>query len=97
MTMPELSSAGESEALVEVGAAPVSTKIEGRSPWRLAYERLRKDRAAKIALGTILVIVLLAILAPVFAKITGHGPTSSSSISERTPTAGPWPRTVPSG
>jgi ABC-type dipeptide/oligopeptide/nickel transport system permease subunit len=74
MSMPELRSAGESEALDETGEAAVSRKIEGRSPWRLAYERLRVDRAAKIALGTILVIVLLAILAPVFAKITGHGP-----------------------
>ena len=49
-------------------------KIEGRSPWRLAYERLRRDKAAKIAAGTILGIVLLAIFAPVFAAITGHGP-----------------------
>ena len=75
MSMPELRSAGTSEVLAEEsGDAPASKKIEGRSPWRLAYERLRADRAAKIALGTILVIVLLAILAPVFAKITGHGP-----------------------
>jgi ABC-type dipeptide/oligopeptide/nickel transport system permease subunit len=74
MSMPELRSAGMSEVLDETGEAAVSQKIEGRSPWRLAYERLRADRAAKIALGTILVIVLLAILAPVFAKIVGHGP-----------------------
>ena len=74
MSMPELSSAGMSETLIEEGEAPASKKIEGRSPWRLAYERLRHDRAAKIALATILVIVLLAILAPVFAKILGHGP-----------------------
>jgi peptide/nickel transport system permease protein len=74
MSMPELSSAGMSETLIEEGAAPASKKIEGRSPWRLAYERLRHDRAAKIALATILVIVILAILAPVFAKILGHGP-----------------------
>ncbi len=74
MTMPELSSAGASEVLTETGDAPASLKIEGRSPWRLAYERLRTDRAAKIALGTILVIVLLAIFAPVFAAIVGHGP-----------------------
>ena len=74
MSMPELSSAGMSETLVEEGAAPASKKIEGRSPWRLAYERLRRDRAAKIAFATILVIVLLALLAPVFAKILGHGP-----------------------
>ena len=32
------------------GAAP-ARKIQGRSPWRLAFERLRKDRAAKIAGG----------------------------------------------
>ena len=74
MSMPELRSAGTSEVLDEHGEAAVSKKIEGRSPWRLAYERLRTDRAAKIALGTILVIVLLALLAPVFAKILGHGP-----------------------
>jgi peptide/nickel transport system permease protein len=74
MSMPELSSAGMSETLIEEGDAPASRKIEGRSPWRLAYERLRRDRAAKIALATILVIVILAILAPVFAKILGHGP-----------------------
>jgi peptide/nickel transport system permease protein len=73
MSMPELRSAGTSEVLAEEGDAPASMKIEGRSPWRLAYERLRRDRAAKIALATILVIVLLAILAPVFAKIVGHG------------------------
>src|SRR6266567_4536500 len=94
MTMPELSSAGESEALIEAGDAPGSKKIEGRSPWRLAYERLRTDRAAKIALGTILVIVLLAILAPVFAKITGHGPNQQFIDIGENESGGPVP---PSG
>jgi ABC-type dipeptide/oligopeptide/nickel transport system permease subunit len=61
-------------ALLLEGEAPVGKKIEGRSPWRLAYERLRHDRAAKIAFGTIVVIVLLAIFAPVFAALVGHGP-----------------------
>ena len=62
------------EATLGADAPLAAQKIEGRSPWRLAYERLRKDRAAKIAFATIMVIVLLAIIAPVFAKITGHGP-----------------------
>jgi len=53
---------------------PPARKIEGRSPWRLAFERLRKDRAAKIAGGTIVVIVLLALLAPLIASWVGHGP-----------------------
>jgi peptide/nickel transport system permease protein len=94
MSMPELRSAGTSEVLDETGEAAVSTKIEGRSPWRLAYERLRADRAAKIALGTILVIVLLAILAPVFAKIVGHGPNQQFIDIGQNANGGPVP---PSG
>ena len=94
MSMPELRSAGTSEVLNETGEAAVSTKIEGRSPWRLAYERLRKDRAAKIALGTILIIVLLAILAPVFAKILGHGPNQQFIDIGQNANGGPVP---PSG
>ena len=94
MSMPELRSAGTSEVLDETGEAAVGRKIEGRSPWRLAYERLRTDRAAKIALGTILVIVLLAILAPVFAKIVGHGPNQQFIDIGQNANGGPVP---PSG
>ena len=94
MSMPELRSAGTSETLIEEGDAPASKKIEGRSPWRLAYERLRHDRAAKIALGTILVIVLLALLAPVFAKIVGHGPNQQFIDIGENANGGPVP---PSG
>jgi peptide/nickel transport system permease protein len=47
--------------------------IQGRSPWRLAFERLRHDRAAMISGIIIVVIVVCAIIAPVFAAITGHG------------------------
>ena len=65
-------------ALVEP-AAPVAegeaaAKIEGKSPWRLGIERLRRDRAAMISLGIIVAIVLIAIFAPVIAAIVGHGP-----------------------
>lgn len=48
-------------------------KIEGRSPWRLAWQRLLHDRASMIALGVIVLVVLCAIAAPVFAWLTGHG------------------------
>jgi ABC-type dipeptide/oligopeptide/nickel transport system permease subunit len=94
MSMPELRSAATSETLIEAGDAPASRNIEGRSPWRLAYERLRADRAAKIALGTILIIVLLAILAPVFAKILGHGPNQQFIDIGQNANGGPVP---PSG
>jgi len=51
----------------------VAKKIEGKSPWVLAWRRLRRDRAAMIALGGIIFIVALAVFAPVVAAITGHG------------------------
>jgi ABC-type dipeptide/oligopeptide/nickel transport system permease subunit len=51
----------------------VPKKIEGRSPWRLAVERLRRDRTAMAALVVILLIIAVAIFAPVVAAITGHG------------------------
>jgi peptide/nickel transport system permease protein len=49
-------------------------KIEGRSPWRLAFERLRRDRAALISLVVIGLIALMAIFAFIFKDITGHPP-----------------------
>jgi peptide/nickel transport system permease protein len=48
--------------------------IEGRSPFVLALRRLRKDKVAMISLAVIVLIVLMAIFAPVFAAITGHPP-----------------------
>jgi peptide/nickel transport system permease protein len=48
--------------------------IEGRSPFVLAVRRLRKDKVAMISLAVILLIVLMAIFAPVFTAITGHPP-----------------------
>ncbi len=68
---------GETDTLT--GSAPpvaegeAAKKIEGRSPWRLAAQRLLRDRASMIALGVIILIILIAILAPVFAWLTGHG------------------------
>jgi ABC-type dipeptide/oligopeptide/nickel transport system permease subunit len=48
--------------------------IEGRSPFSLAMRRLRKDKVAMISLAVIVLIVLMAIFAPVFAAVTGHLP-----------------------
>jgi ABC-type dipeptide/oligopeptide/nickel transport system permease subunit len=56
-----------------VPEAAAARKIEGRSPWRLALQRLAHDKASMISLAVIAVIVLVAIFAPVIAAITGHG------------------------
>ncbi|MCJ7591679.1 MAG: ABC transporter permease [Woeseiaceae bacterium] len=52
-----------------------TTEIRGRGPWQLAYERLRRDRAAIGSAITILIAVLVALSAPLLAQITGHPPT----------------------
>lgn len=58
-----------------LGVSPeAARKIQGRSPWRLAFERLKRDRAAIACLIVIGLIILMAIFAPVVAKITGHTP-----------------------
>jgi peptide/nickel transport system permease protein len=71
----DLETVGElpAEPVLAAPEAEAAKKIEGRSPWRLAMDRLRHDRAAMIALGVIIAIVLVAIFAPVVAVITGHG------------------------
>ncbi|HEY0473394.1 MAG TPA: ABC transporter permease [Kribbella sp.] len=61
-------------AALEVMDALPAREIEGRSPFRLALRRLRRDKVAMISLAVILLIVLMAIFAPVFTAITGHGP-----------------------
>lgn len=50
-----------------------AARIQGRSPYRLAYERLKSDRAAMISLGVIIALVLVAVFAPVIAAVIGHG------------------------
>jgi len=56
------------------GARPEGASgIQGRGPWRLAWERLRRDRVAMISLGVIVVIALVAVCAPLIALAVGHG------------------------
>jgi len=60
------------EPLPESGGAAV----EGRSPWQLAWARLRRDKVAVASFAVICLIVLLAVFAPVIAGILGHGPNT---------------------
>jgi peptide/nickel transport system permease protein len=47
--------------------------IEGRSQWRLTWQRLRRDKMAMASGIVILIMATLALAAPVFASLTGHG------------------------
>lgn len=72
MTIP---SSIESQIELELPEQPLEPArfIEGRSTWQLAWARLRKDKAAIASAVVILLIILMAIFAPVLASITGHG------------------------
>jgi peptide/nickel transport system permease protein len=78
-------------AAAEVAVAQV---IEARSPWQLAWRRIRRDRVALISACYIALIVLLAIFAPVIAHIVGHGPNTQYLTTGLTPQGLPRP---PSG
>jgi len=54
---------------------PAAGGIQGRSPLRLVLARLRTDRVALASVGVILLIVVLAIAAPLLEALTGHSAT----------------------
>jgi peptide/nickel transport system permease protein len=55
--------------------APISGDgARARSSWELFWSRFRHDKAAVGGVGFIVVLILLALTAPLFARITGHGP-----------------------
>jgi peptide/nickel transport system permease protein len=77
MSMDPISLEGAVEAVDytgEVPDTPEGQKIEGRSPWLLAWQRLRRDRVAMISMVVIVLIILMAIFAPLATWITGHPP-----------------------
>ena len=53
---------------------PEGQVIVGKSPWQLVWTRFKQDRFAVAGLIFIGLIVLIAIFAPAFAALTGHGP-----------------------
>lgn len=65
----------EAEASVPPASeVPGGRKIEGRSPWQLAWARLRKDKAAMISLTVIILLIVIALLAPIISKWVGFEP-----------------------
>jgi peptide/nickel transport system permease protein len=67
---------------------PVSAEartIEGRSPLRLAFARLRRDRVAVASAVVILLLVVVALGAPVIAHLIGHDPATQYRDTGLTP------------
>jgi peptide/nickel transport system permease protein len=54
--------------------APIEAPVKGKTPWQLFWSRFKKDKAALLGLGMVILLVVLALIAPLFVRITGHGP-----------------------
>lgn len=65
---------------VEATGEGSTRAIEGRSPWLLAWQRLRTDRVALAALVVIVLLALFAILAPVIAHAVGYDPAFQDRV-----------------
>ena len=61
------------QAAAGAAAAP-TVAIQGRGPWRLAWDWLRRDPAAIASAAVIVLIVAAAVAAPAVAHAVGHGP-----------------------
>src|SRR3954452_1605597 len=57
----------------------MSTEIAARSPWQLFWRRLREDKVALGALAFIILLILLAIFAPLIIKLVGARPPNEQS------------------
>ncbi len=71
VTEVEFEARGAEEAQAAGGA------IEGRTQWQLTWRRLRSDKVAMTSLVVIVIMIVLAIAAPLFVHITGHPPNTA--------------------
>jgi len=57
----------------DLGPAAAAQKAQhGRSPSRIALDRLRKDRMALVCVGVVVFFVLIAVFAPLLARLEGQ-------------------------
>ncbi len=73
------------ETAVEEVAETAGDPVEGRSPWSLAWSRLRRDKVALVSATFIVLLVIIAIGAPVIAHLIGHGPNTQYTTTGLTP------------
>jgi peptide/nickel transport system permease protein len=75
--IPDITGGDTAAELANEAAEPIPVGrklIQGRSPWQLAWERLRHDKAAIISFAVVAAIVIMALMAPLIAAWIGHGP-----------------------
>jgi peptide/nickel transport system permease protein len=60
----------------ELAAEEAGSQIEGKSPWVLAGRRLRRNYVALGLLGVFILVVVLCLLAPLYASHVSHVPVN---------------------
>jgi peptide/nickel transport system permease protein len=76
------------EEQFETGAGDTVVAARARSSWELFRTRFMQDKAAVFGAVVIAVLVVLALAAPLFAKLTGHGPNELFGDEMLTPDLG---------
>jgi peptide/nickel transport system permease protein len=74
---------GPEQAGPEIGGEP-SGQVVGRSPGQLFWRRFRRDKFALAGIVFIVIMITLALTAPLFAQLTGHPPNDTSHLREAT-------------
>jgi peptide/nickel transport system permease protein len=71
-----------------LAAEEKGTAIVGRSPWYLAWRRLRRNYFALFSLGVFLLIVIACALAPVYAHHIAHTGPNETHVAEHVKVSG---------
>ena len=71
MTVADLEVLGVGDAEVAPPLDPSGKKITGRSPTRIALDRLRRDKVAVVSAAIVIVLVIAGVLAPVISNALG--------------------------
>lgn len=72
-TDPSAVHAPEDTSVADIGLQGPKDVI-GRSPWEIFWRQFRRDRWALAGGVMVVIMIVLAITAPIFAKVVGHGP-----------------------
>jgi peptide/nickel transport system permease protein len=78
MTTVDVESLGSGPLDEDPATLDVAKKIAGKSPTRIALERLRKDKLAVVCGGIVVLLVLLAIFAPLITNLLNIYPTAAT-------------------
>ncbi|MET8328087.1 ABC transporter permease [Streptomyces sp. NPDC005181] len=74
MTAPLHDTSAAETAAVDVAADVPLKAIEGRSPWKIAWVRLKRDKVALVGGFVVLLLIVVAIFAPLIVSLLGHPP-----------------------